>query len=35
MRKSRPKLALLKASRLDMPVSFFSIIPGLVGLGNC
>lgn len=35
MRKLHSKFALLKASRPDVPASFFSIILGLVGLGNC
>ena len=35
MRKSHLKSTLLKANRLDMPASFFGIILGLVGLGNC
>lgn len=35
MRKLRSKFALLKTSRPDVPASFFGIILGLVGLGNC
>ncbi|MBE9224493.1 dicarboxylate transporter/tellurite-resistance protein TehA [Phormidium sp. LEGE 05292] len=35
MRKLRSKFALLKANRPDVPASFFGIILGLVGLGNC
>jgi tellurite resistance protein len=35
MKKLRLKLAVLKASRITLPASFFGIILGLVGLGNC
>lgn len=35
MRKSRLKSVLLKVSRIEVPASFFGIILGLVGLGNC
>ncbi|HEY9642933.1 MAG TPA: dicarboxylate transporter/tellurite-resistance protein TehA [Coleofasciculaceae cyanobacterium] len=35
MRKSRLKFTLLRAKHLDVPASFFGIILGLVGLGNC
>ncbi|MBW4442047.1 MAG: dicarboxylate transporter/tellurite-resistance protein TehA [Plectolyngbya sp. WJT66-NPBG17] len=35
MRKSHLKSAPLKAIRLEIPASFFSMILGLVGLGNC
>jgi tellurite resistance protein len=35
MKKSRLKFAVLKVSRIDLPASFFGIILGLVGLGNC
>ncbi len=35
MRKSRLKFAVLKANRSPVPASFFGMILGLVGLGNC
>jgi tellurite resistance protein len=35
MRKSRLKFALFKAKRIEVPASFFSMVLGLVGLGNC
>jgi tellurite resistance protein len=35
MRKSDLKFALLNAKRIEVPASFFSMILGLVGLGNC
>jgi tellurite resistance protein len=35
MRKSRLKLAVLRADRILIPASFFGMILGLVGLGNC
>jgi tellurite resistance protein len=35
MKKSRLKFAVLKASRIKLPASFFGMILGLVGLGSC
>ena len=35
MRKSILKFAVLKANRSPVPASFFGMILGLVGLGNC
>ena len=35
MKKSRLKFAALKADRIAVPASFFGMILGLVGLGNC
>jgi tellurite resistance protein len=35
MKKLRLKFAVLKAKRIAVPASFFGIILGLVGLGNC
>ncbi|MBI4780796.1 MAG: dicarboxylate transporter/tellurite-resistance protein TehA [Oscillatoriophycideae cyanobacterium NC_groundwater_1537_Pr4_S-0.65um_50_18] len=35
MKKSRLKFAVLKIDRIAVPASFFSMILGLVGLGNC
>jgi tellurite resistance protein len=35
MKKSRLKFAVLKAKRSPVPASFFGMILGLVGLGNC
>jgi tellurite resistance protein len=35
MKKSRLKFAILKLSRSPIPASFFGMILGLVGLGNC
>ncbi|HEY9884349.1 MAG TPA: dicarboxylate transporter/tellurite-resistance protein TehA [Thermosynechococcaceae cyanobacterium] len=35
MRKSRLKLAVLRADRILIPASFFGMILGLVGLGSC
>ena len=35
MRKSRLKFAVLNADHIIVPASFFGIVLGLLGLGNC